>query len=220
MSKIESDIANPDSALNVLFYSRPLQNEFESEQQKRPIFYDVDMIKIWTPGDDKNIVDTFARDDHKARFPQQWAHYMNKKSGDQSMAGKTPLNQWPRLTPAMVEELRAIKFFSVEDVAHASDANIQRIGMIAGMSPHAFREAAKSYLRLAAGEANESQATAEAAAAREEAAELRKQMALMQEQMSKLVAATASAPLGLEALASANPAADEPQVTTTKRTRS
>lgn len=215
MSKIESDITNPDSALNVLFYTRPLQNEWESEQQKRPIFYDVDMIKIWTPGDDKNIIDTLARDDHKARFPVQWAHYMNKKDGDQSMAGKTPLNHWPRLTPSMVEELRAIKFFSVEDVAHASDSNIQRIGMIAGMSPHAFRDAAKNYLRLASGEAAESQAASENA-------ELRKQMAAMQEQMAQLLAASnakAAAPVGLEALASANPAADETPATG-KRTRS
>ena len=68
---------NPDSALSVLFYSKAMQNEFESKKQGRPIFFDVDMVRIFLPGDDKNIIDTFARDDHKERFPRQWEHYRN-----------------------------------------------------------------------------------------------------------------------------------------------
>lgn len=216
---IASDVANPeyvgrtdpDAALSVLFYSKPLKNEFESEQQGRPIFYDADMVKIFLPGDDKNVIDTYAREDHKQRFPRHWAHYQNKLAGDQRLAGKTPIDQWPRITPAQAEELRAIRFLSVEDVANAGDHQLQGIGMIAGMAPHAFREAARAYLRVASGEAAESQAAARAAAAEQENAALKQQMADLVARMDALAAAAAPAPADpLAALAGANPAGDPP----------
>lgn len=203
---------NPDASLSVLFYSKALRNNFKSEEAGRPIFDDVDMVKIFLPGDDKNVIDTFARDDHKARFPQQWAHYQNKLAGDQRLAGKTPIDQWPRVSPAMAEELRAIKFLAVEDIANASDAQIQALGMIAGMSPHAFRDAARNYLRVAAGEASESKTAAELASVKDENTAMRKQMEEMQAQLAAL-AAQQGAPAGLEALAAANSATDEPEKT-------
>lgn len=221
---IASDVANPeyvgrsdpDAALSVMFYSRPLKNEFQSEQQGRPIFYDADMVKIYLPGDDKTVIDTFVRDDHKQRFPRQWAHYQNKMAGDQRLAGKTPIDQWPRLTPAQAEELRAIRFLAVEDIANASDHQLSAIGMIAGMAPHAFRDAARTYLRLAAGEASESQAAARAEAAEKQNAELKQQMAELMARMESLAAAIPATPTApaapaadpLAALASANPADD------------
>lgn len=205
---------NPDSSLSVLFYSKPMKNNYESEQQGRPIFTDVDMVKIFLPGDDKNIIDTFARDDHKERFPRQWAHYQNKMAGDQRLAGKTPIDQWPRVTPAMAEELRAIKFLAVEDVASASDAQLQAIGMIAGMSPHAFRDAARNYLRVASGEAAESKAAQQLAAVSEENAAMKAQLEAMQAQLAAL--SKANAPTGLEALAAANLAADTEEPTKRK----
>lgn len=231
---IASDVANPeyvgradpDASLSVLFYGKALQNEFESEQQGRPIFYDADMVKIIVPGDDKNIIDTFAREDHKRRFPRQWAHYQNNLSGDQRLAGKTPIDQWPRLSKAQVEELRAMRFLAIDDVANASDSHIQTIGMAAGMSPHAFRDAARAYLRVAAGEATETQAAARAEAAEQANAELKQQMATLMARIDAMTApapAAPAAPVGdsFAALAGANPV--DPVVDTSaapaKRTR-
>lgn len=199
---------NPDASLSVMFYSKAIKNNFQSEEAGRPIFDDVDMVKIFLPGDDKNIIDTFARDDHKARFPKQWAHYQNKMAGDQRLAGKTPIEQWPRVTPAMAEELRAIRFIAVEDVANASDAQIQAFGMIAGMSPHAFRDAAKNYLRLASGEAAETKNAEELAKIKAENEEMKKRL----ETMEALIAARSGSSQdgGLEALAAANSAVEQP----------
>lgn len=184
---------NPDSKLTVLFYSRPMQNEFRSQQEGRPIFDDVDFVKIHLPGDKNNIVDVPVRDEHKARFPLHWAHYQNKRGGDQRLIGKTPINMWPRITPAQAEELRALQFLAVEDVANASDAQIQRLGMVAGMSPYAFREAAQRFLRLASSEAHESEAEKRIKAMEEQQAaereEFRQQMAAMQEQLAAMAAA-------------------------------
>lgn len=221
---IASDDANPafigqkdpDRALSVLFYSKAIQNAFRSTAEGRPIFDDTDMVKIMLPGDDKNIIDTFAREDHKARWPRQWAHYENKRPGDQRLVGKTPLEHWQRLTPAQSEELRAMKFFAVDDIANASDAAIQRIGMAAGMAPHAFREAAQRFLAMAAGEAAESKTADALKATQDENAKLRADMAAMQARMeagfAQLAVANvpqpeepAAAPDALANLAKANP---------------
>jgi len=222
---IASDIANPDfvgasnpdRSLTVMFYSKPIKNNFESEKQARPIFTDCDMVRIQLPGDDKNIIDTAVRPDHIERFPRHWAHYQNKMAGDQRLIGKTPIDQWPRITPAMAEELRGIKFLSVDDVANASDQQIQALGMIAGQSPHAFRDAARAYLRMASGEAVETKTAQALAEAAEENAKLRAEMDAMRAQMQSgfaaLAATTAIAP------APVAPAADAGQVSTQKRTR-
>jgi hypothetical protein len=206
---------NPDAALSVLFYSKPQQNNFESEKQGRPIFYDADMVKIFLPGDDKTVIDTFAREDHKRRFPLQWAHFSNKKEGDQRLAGKTPISQWQRITPAQAEELRAMKFIAVEDVANASDGQLQAIGMCAGMAPHAFRLAAQSYLRVAAGEAQETKTAEALATMTAENDTMKQQMAAMMARLEALAAATppAASPFEQLAIQTTDPVA-EPTVTT------
>ena len=186
--------SNPDARLSVVFFSKPLKNNFRTEQEGRPIFDDCDMVRIYVPGDDKNIVETFVRDDHKRRFPLQWAHYQNKMQGDQRLAGKTPINQWPRITPAQAEELRALKFLSVEDVANASDSNIQQIGMLAGMSPYAFREAAQRYLKLASDESAAAKGDERLKAMEAENQAMKEQMQKMQAHFEMLANQTQSAP--------------------------
>lgn len=176
---------NPDSHLAVIFYAKPVQHEFESQQKGRPIFYDCDFVKIFVPGDATSIIDRPVREDDKARFPMHWAHYQNKRGGDQREIG-TPLSQWPRLTPSQVEELRALKFFTVENVANASDANLQRIGMVAGMDPYKFRDAAMHFLRVANEESTATESEARAKAAEEKAAALEAEMAALKEQVAAL----------------------------------
>ena len=173
-----------------------MQDEFKSNKEGRPIFADVDFVNIMTPGDKLNIIDTFARPEHKARFPQQWAHYQNLHGGDSREIG-TPLTAWARLSGAQAEELKALKFFTVENIANASDAAIERIGMCVGMQPHAFREMAQRFLKAANDDAilhNTEEANKklreELEAVRKEAAdqqaEMLATMKAMQEQMAQL----------------------------------
>ena len=148
---IESDEKGADSRLAVRFYSKPVQNSFETNKQGRPIFSDCDYVEIFVPGDNLSVIDQPVREDHKARFPIQWAHYQNKHGGDSKEIG-TPLTQWALLSPAQCEELRALKFYTVENVANASDIALQRLNMIAGMSPFAFRDRAMRFLKSASEE--------------------------------------------------------------------
>jgi len=119
---------NPDSLLHVVFYRKPLQNEFKTEQEKRPIFEDVDFVRITIPGDKNNVIDTPVREEHKRRFPRHW-DFFQKTHGTETLEIGTPLSQWPLLTPAQVEELKALKFTTVESIAGASDLMLGKIGM-------------------------------------------------------------------------------------------
>lgn len=183
---------NPDSRLAVMFYVMPVKNEFESEKQGRPIYQDVDMVKIMVPGDSTSIVTQAVREDHKSRFPLQWAHFQNKHASDAREIG-TPLSTWTRLTVSQVEELKALKIYTVENVAGMSDANLQRIGMIAGMAPHAFRDHAIRFLAVSRGDAVAQAAEARAKALEEENAKIKadteKALAEMREQIASLAAA-------------------------------
>lgn len=172
---------NPDAAIVVRFHRRPIHQPFLSNEEGRPIFKDVDFIEIFTPGNDKNIIDTPVREEHKRRFPQQWAAFQNAHSTDTREIG-TPVSQWPMLTASQAEEFKAIKFFTVEQIANASDLQLQSLGMIGGANPHVIRDRAKAYLAAAAG-------TAAPQAQAEELAKAKEQMEAMQQQINALLAA-------------------------------
>ncbi len=139
---------NPDAVLAVRFYEREVKNEWMSEQSGRPIMEMKDFVRIEVPGNILSVVDTFVNEDHKRRFPIQWAQYQNDKKADSPLAG-TPLKDWSILNPAQATELRHFKFYTVEQVAEASDQQIGSIGMMLGMSPQSFREKARVYLAAA-----------------------------------------------------------------------
>ena len=176
--------SNPDARLAVRFYSKPVQNNFETQKQGKPVFRDVDMIRIEIPGDKNSVIDTFARQHHIDRFPLQWARYKNAH-GDLQETG-TPLSHWQLITAAQAEELKAQKFRTVEAIADASDAQLQSIGMVAGMAPHAFRARAQAWL-AAAKDSAIVQVQAEALLKKEqEMAEMKAQMEALRSQVANL----------------------------------
>jgi hypothetical protein len=150
-------------------------------------------------GDNLTEIDTYARDSHKQRFPKQWLQYQASQDSSSDMMG-TPLEQWTLISQSQAQELKGIKFYTVESIANASDYQLQRIGMIAGMQPHSFRDKAKSYLNLATETADASkrdeeinQLKQELAKKDEETAKMKAEtdakLALMQEQMAAVLAA-------------------------------
>ena len=82
--------------------------------------------------------------------------------------------------------------FTVELIANANDSQLQKIGMIAGMSPHSLRDKARAFLNLANDSAEEAKREAELQALRDEnekiKAETDQKLAKMQEQMEALLA--------------------------------
>jgi len=191
---IESDISNADSRLAVQFYKKSVKQDIASDEAGRPIFKEFDFVRIMIPGDNLTEIDTYAQESHKQRFPRQWAHYQNQVSNHQDIIG-TPIDQWPQVTRSQADELRGLKFHTVESIADCSDQQLQRIGMVAGMSPHNFRLKAKALLNLANDSAEIARRESELQALKEENAKIKAEtdakLAAMQEQMSALLAAVA-----------------------------
>jgi hypothetical protein len=191
---IDSDTQGADARLAVQFYKKSVKQDIASDEAGRPIFKEFDFVRIMIPGDNLTEIDTYAQESHKQRFPRQWAHYQNQVASHEDIVG-TPLEQWPQVTRSQAEELRGLKFHTVESIADCSDQQLQRIGMVAGMSPYNFREKAKAFLNLATKSADVAQREAEMQALRLEndkiKAETDAKLAKMQEQMEALLAAVA-----------------------------
>ena len=197
---LPSDENNADSRLQVRFYKRPVQQEQETIDAGRPIYKEFDFVHICVAGDTLTEIDTYALASHKQRFPIQWANYMNRQgANDQEVVG-TPVAEWPLVSKSQAEELRAMKFHTVESIAHASDQQLERIGMAAGMSPYSFRDKAKAFLNLATTAAETDKREHEINALKEELAkkeletakmkqETDAKLAQMQEQMATILAA-------------------------------
>jgi len=191
---IDSDMQGADARLAVQFYKKSVKQEDATAEAGRPIFKEFDFVRIMIPGDNLTEIDTYAQESHKTRFPRQWAHYQNQVGSHQDIVG-TPIEQWPQVTRSQAEELRGLKFHTVESIADCSDQQLQRIGMVAGMSPHNFRLKAKAFLNLATDSAEVAHREEELQALRAEndkiKAETDAKLAAMQEQMSALLAAVA-----------------------------
>ena len=145
---LESDIIGSDSRLHVTFYKKAVENPAKTIEEGRPIYEDRVFVRIAVPGDNLSVIDTFANEEHQRRFPMHWQHFMNKNVDDDSIVG-TPLKAWAMLTAAQAEELRGMKFYTVEQIANASDAQLLNLGMAAGMAPLALRDKAKAFLSSA-----------------------------------------------------------------------
>lgn len=160
---LDSDINNADSHLHVEFYT----------YDQKP-YKDRPFVRIIIPGDKCNIIDQPVREDHKERFPRQWLHYQ-MQNNDSPIIG-TPLTKWHEDKPEefndyKMAELQVLKFQTVEQVATASDSQLQRVGMGAV----GLREQARTYLLSK----NQTQSQSELALARKELDELKEQMALL-----------------------------------------
>jgi hypothetical protein len=197
---LPSDQQGADSRLQVRFYKKSVQQEQESIDAGRPIYKDFDFVHICVAGDTLTEIDTYALNSHKQRFPIQWANYMNRVGAHDEEVVGTPLAEWPLVSKSQAEELRAMKFHTVESIANASDQQLQRMGMAAGMSPYAFRDKAKAFLNLATTAAETDKREHEINALKEELAkkdletakmkqETEAKLAQMQEQMATILAA-------------------------------
>ena len=136
---LDSDVANGDSQLHVEFYERQVELP---DKSIRPTPY----VRIMIPGDKTNIIDQPVRDDHKRRFPRQFLYFQMKNSADAPEVG-TALEVWheeapDELSAGQLEELRILKFRTVEQIRGASDVQLQRVGMGAA----GLRERARTYL--------------------------------------------------------------------------
>ena len=158
---LDSDVNNADNGLHVEFYIHQVSKD------KEEVY-----VRIQNPGDKLNIIERPVEEEEKRRFPRQWL-YFQMKNGEGQVLG-TPLADWHKDCPdelnrGQLEELQILKFQSVEQLATASDSQLQRIGM----GSTGLREKARLYLT----NKNKSESTKELEKTRAELDELKAQMA-------------------------------------------
>lgn len=178
---LDSDVSNGDSSLHVEFYKA----NFDPWKGQ-------DFVRIMVPGDKTNIIETPVREHHKQRFTRQWLYYQmqNNSSGAESLGG-VPLADWHHADPAGLHEvtlgeLQILKFSTVEQVATATDAQLQKIGMGAS----GLRERARAWLKLH----NRVTAKEEAAEAKSEIEELKALVAQLMAERGATPAETTDVP--------------------------
>ena len=138
--------------LSVQFFKKPLINPAKTAAEGREIYDDVIWIKKMIPGDALNIIERPIYEQDKKEFPLHWAHFQNQHGSDEMLSG-TPLSEWSLISRSQAEELKGLKFYTIEQIAEASDLALQRMGMSAGMSPYTFRDKAKAFLNKSSSDA-------------------------------------------------------------------
>lgn len=163
-----------DNRLYVEFYRRAVPNPFASKEEGRPVYDEKDFVKIMMPGNKYASIDTPVTEEHRRRFPTQWAQY---QSGQAQAVTGTPLEVWPQATIGLVATLKAMNITTVEQLAEMSDTNAMNI-----MGNHDLRRRAKAFLEAAKGEAVNTKLEAEL-----EKRDL--EIAAMKEQLAQLMTA-------------------------------
>ena len=153
MNVFEADISHfdprtpykGDEKLPVQFYMGTIPDDAATEKEGRPIFRDVECIKIFNSKD--NIIDRPVRDTDKQRWHGAYSAW--KQSGE-SVPGATGtrLEHWPQMSRAQVEEYKFFKVFTVEQLAEMPDVTAQKI-----MGAVKLKQLARLFVEAARGEA-------------------------------------------------------------------
>lgn len=127
-----------------VFYTRPVQNNFKTKLEGRPIFEDKEFVKILIPGTTNESPDRPVTSNDIERWPDQYNKFKSKQ--EQTTEG-TPLEVWPMMTQSRVAELKSLNIFSVDQLAELPEGNISKVGPDA----HELKKQAKAFLSAAKG---------------------------------------------------------------------
>lgn len=133
-----------DEKLPVQYYMGLIKDEDESERAGRPIYKDVECIRIFNSKD--NIIDRPVRDTDKARWPRAYAVWKQSGASTPGATG-TRLEHWPQLSRAQAEEFKYFKIFTVEQLAEIPDSVAHNF-----MGIQKYKALARAYVEAAKGE--------------------------------------------------------------------
>lgn len=156
-----------------IFFMDPVLDKVESDKAGRPIYREVEKVRIMIAGDAKSEVVQKVTNRHRMDFP---GAYQRFKAGVEQVPDGTPLEQWPQISRSQALTFRAANIHSVEMLAEVSDTALQSLGMGA----RELRAKARAYIERAASTAAADKQAAENAALKEQIALLTSQIADMQ----------------------------------------
>ena len=205
-------IPNPDALLFVEFYWNTPVDKWGSEEEsakagrrvvvnKKKLKFgpgghveklDEDDKQIWIrimrPGDQTSIIERQMQEGDKQRWPERWL-YWEMAEGLRDDGANIPgwkIEDWPYLAdqPNLVRDLKYMRFYTVEMIAGASDAQVQRMGIGGpGLRENARVDLRKKTIGDLSGEikARDEQLAAQAKAIKE----MQEQMAALMENATK-----------------------------------
>lgn len=167
---------NPDDILQIEFYDHAALDTWKTQQTGIKSYKEeCPFIRIAIPGNPNLTVERPADGKDTRRWPRQWLFYQ-MQTGKIANAENVPgwqIDQWDELGEEQVRQLKFLRFYTVEQIAGANDAQIQGIGM----GGQGLREKAKRALH----ERNSAAVSDEVKARDAVIAEMQAQMAEMME---------------------------------------
>lgn len=173
------------SHLHVEFFMDAVEDPTASAEENRPIFNDIEMVRIRVSGDPKSVLVAPAKSpsavhdpatNHRLSYAElHVGPYKAFKDGVEYTGSGTPISELPRITKSKVEELKRLSIYTVEALAGLDGANLSRLG------PYGrdLKTQAEAYLSKAAGSADITRLSGENAALKEQMEALKRQMADM-----------------------------------------
>lgn len=188
---------DPDAALVPLFKQLALENEDKSRREGRPIFDDLEVVEIRTPGSrDVKVFpatavshweqDAYGTAQRQITYAERFRHQYNqfKAKVSQTKSG-TPVAHAPFLTAARAAELNAMNIYTVEALALIDGAELRNLGM----GGRELKNQAQDYITTArAAHAPDMQQAAELEAMRAQMSVLMSDNELLKQQQQQLKA--------------------------------
>lgn len=131
---------DPDLAhLHIEFFIEAVHNKRESSKQGRPIYDDIEKVRIRLAGDPKSVLVAPAHSASSARNPEtnerltyaqlHYKHYEAFKKDEEYKGSGTPLSELTFLTASKRKELAGLNIHTAEALAGLDGANLNRLGM-------------------------------------------------------------------------------------------
>ena len=171
--------------VHVEFYTSTKENKTKTAEAGRPIFDDIENVRIKFPADKHSVLVAPANSTGQMRdantnerltYAQQYPeHYKAFKEGQEYIGSGTPLKELVFLTESKRQELRALNIHTAEAIAALDGQALGRLGMNA----RELKTQAEEYIKKADGSADITRLAGENAA-------LKQQMENMQAQLSAM----------------------------------
>lgn len=181
-------MANEYDHLEVQFFTDTKQNKRLTLKEGRPIFKDIEKVRIRIAGDKGTLhvapahekaytirdgmMGITSRASYAEMFPEQYKAF---KAGQSQAVSGTPIDEAPFLTMANRAELKGLNVFTVEALA-----GLEKLDKL-GMNGERWRDHARAYLKRAEGAAIDGKLLAENEA-------MKRDLEVLQEQMKQLLA--------------------------------
>lgn len=108
----------------VIFRTEQVKDNFQTAQQKRPVYRPRVFIKKLIPGDSRLVIDRPMRDTDMEEFPVEWARFEQKKA---NIIPGTPIDAWTELTDTQKAEFKALNIFTVDQFANLNESSADKI---------------------------------------------------------------------------------------------